>query len=153
MSDNEGTLLLNMAAFPFINIMDSLTKHFLTVPPSSSPVCLARAEASFFTSLDATVWNPPRDSSTTGRKTIPWPLQASADSAILALYLKLRAWPGVTADSATVPTWSGLTTVTSSAASLPAAQPGMNTSAGRLSHPGRRKRPSFTGLRAAEAAM
>ena len=56
-------------------------------------------------------------------------------------------------NSWTVACCNGLTTVTSSAASQPAAQLGRRTSAGRRSLPGRRNRPSLTGLRTALEAI
>ena len=45
--------------------------------------------------------------------------------------------------------WSGLTTVTSSAVSLPLVQLGMRTLAGLASEPGMRALSSLVGLRAA----
>ena len=101
MSGRAGMWFVSMTIFPFIRRRDSLLKHCLTVPPSSSSVFLARTEASFLTLHRTTAWKHPRDSNTIGEKEIPYLWQSSLGSAILLSYLDVRAWPGVTAASAT----------------------------------------------------
>ena len=114
-----GHLLLNRAAFPRIRQMESLWNSLEVVVLSSSPVCLAKALPSFFTSEMALGCQAPRLSTARGRKTMPWRWQASQDLSSFLLWATERAWPGVTAASLTTESWSGLMTVTSIAASLP----------------------------------
>ena len=66
---------------------------------------------------------------------------------------KSRLKPGVVAAPSTVACCRGLMTVMSRAASRPADQLGMKTSAGLRSVPGSRNRPSLTGFKTAAAAI
>ena len=75
---------------------------------------------------------PPRDSTTMGRKAMPYLWHASPAPLTFLWKVWLRACPAVVAAPTTVAAWQGLTTVTSSAASLPPTQCGSSTPA-RLS--------------------
>ena len=145
--------LMRIALFPFIKSRESREVAWLQHSLSSTPVCLATACASFFTCFSAVLCHPPRDSNAKGMKATPCLSHSSAVPLIFRLKAKSRLWPGVSAAWATVACWRGLMTVMSRAASRPSAQLGRYTSAGRLSQPGNRKRPSLTGLRTALAAM
>ena len=134
-----GTLLPRIAAFPRCSRIPSRPHRWRWALLSSCPVWHERAAPYFLTSLSAAGCHPPSDSATIGRKAIP-----SAPLSFL-LWAKVKACPGVVAAPATVAAWSGLTTVTSRAASLPAAQWGTSTSAGRRSAPGMRNLPSLVG--------
>ena len=74
-----GTLLPSMAAFPRWSRMPSLPQRWAMASPSSCPVCLASALPSFLTSLSAHGCQPPKDSATRGRKTIPCCRQSQWD--------------------------------------------------------------------------
>ena len=115
-----GTLLLNRAAC--WRAIESFWKSLLVSTDSSSPVWRAFALANFFTSFTALGCQAPSDSTARGKKTIPCLLQGSQDLSSLRRWAACSAWPGVAAASFTIAACSGLTTVTSSAASLPWAQ-------------------------------
>ena len=71
--------MLSRAQLPLISATDSFWKSLCTSTVSSSPMWRALAEPSFFTSVMAHLCHPPRDSTATGRKEMPWRLQASQD--------------------------------------------------------------------------
>ena len=125
-----GRLLLNRAALPRIRQMDNLWKSLLVVVPSSSPVWVAKALPNFLSSAMALGCQAPRLSTASGRKAMPCRWHASHDLSSFLWWATERAWPGVTAASFTRESCSGLITVTSIAAGLPLAQPGIRTSAG-----------------------
>ena len=67
-----GILLAIMAAFPRWSSTPSRDQVWLIASPSSCPLCLARAPASFLTWSTATSCQPPNVSAARGRKVIPW---------------------------------------------------------------------------------
>ena len=142
----EGIRLTKIAEFPFMRRSERREMAWLQHSLSSLPVCLANACAIFFTSCTAVLCQPPRDSKARGMKETPCLSQSSAAPLIFLSKAKLRPCPGVVAASTTVACCRGLTTVMSRAASRPADQLGRKTSAGRLSLPGSRKRPSLDRL-------
>ena len=92
--------------------------------------------------------HPPNLSTTRGMNMIPSALHLSLYFPILILK---ACWTPFSSSLATCPAsccWRGLTTETSRAASLPLAQKGSRTSAGRSSLPGRSPAGSFRGPRA-----
>ena len=147
-SGEVGSLPDSKEAFPFIRMIEILQIIFRHVSLSSSPECLERAEESFFNSWMACWSQPPRDSKTRGINLIPWVAHASDAAVILLLYLILKAWPAKVAAPWIVASCRGLITVTSRAASNPAAHPPIYMSAGRLLLPGRRCCPSLIGFSA-----
>ena len=76
---SEGLLLLNRAAFPRIRHTESFWNSLEMVVPSSSPVCLAKALPSLFTSATALGCQAPRLSTASGRKVMPWRWHGSQD--------------------------------------------------------------------------
>ena len=73
-----GTLLANMALLPRCRRMPRRDQAWWQASASSCPVCLARATATFFTSLCALSCQPPKDSTARGRKAIPCLWQSSS---------------------------------------------------------------------------
>ena len=138
-----GLRLLNKAALPFTREMESRWKSLWMVVLSSSPVCLARALPSFFSSAMAVGCQAPRHSTAKGRNSMPWRWQASQDLSSFRRWASPRAWPAVAAAPWTWAAWRGLITVTSRAASLPADQWGMKMSAGLPPSPDQLKHPSI----------
>ena len=96
-SGRAGTLLPSKAALPRWRSTPSLPHKWEIASPSSCPVCLAKADPSFLTSLSATLCQPPKVSAASGKKAIPWARHSS--SAPLTLFPKAcsRANPGVVA--------------------------------------------------------
>ena len=84
-----GLRLLKRAAFPRIKQSDSFWKRREIVELSSSPVCLAKALPSLFTSATALGCQAPRLSTASGRKAMPWRLQGSQDLSNLRLWASL----------------------------------------------------------------
>ena len=87
-----GTRLPRIAALPRWRRIPSLPQRWEVASDSSCPVCLARAAASFFTSLSAPECQPPKVSATRGKKAMP---SVAGKSAlwIVAHNLKL-VWTG-----------------------------------------------------------
>ena len=152
-SRGVGTLLFIKAQLPRISATDNFWKSLWTSVDSSSLMCRALAHPSFLISLMAHLCQAPRDSTAMGMKVMPSCWQGSWDFASFLLCAVVKAWPGVMAASCTKAAWRGFTTVTSSAASLPPAQCGINTSAGLPPDPGRSALPSLVGPRLAATAV
>ena len=146
------TLLSSDSWFPLTRRTERCAEVWLKTLFSSWPVCLALVALSFLISVTATLCYPPKVSATIGRNRIASLRQFSDAPAIFVPYLHSRAWPGVAAAPLTLKSWRGLTTVMSRAASSPAAQLWMKSSAGRLTWPGNRKLFSLQGPSTAEAA-
>ena len=96
---------------------------------------------------------PPKVSTTTGKKSTPAARQARRLDASLRRTPTVRAWPGVVAASVMVSCCRGEITLTSSAAGRPCCQTGRRMSAGREFDPGTRLGASFVGARAAAWAV
>ena len=73
----KGCLFKSIAALPLVRRTDSFWKRCLMASLLSSTVCLALAEASFFTCATVSSCQPPRVSHGIGTTTIPSLLQAS----------------------------------------------------------------------------
>ena len=63
-SGRAGTRFPSIAAFPRWSKMPSLPQRWETASASSCPVCLARADPNFYTSLWAEGCQPPKVSAT-----------------------------------------------------------------------------------------
>ena len=74
----SGLLDTCMTAFPRMRQRENRWKSCLVAIPSSSPDCLAKAEASRLSWMTATLCNPPSVSAAIGRKEIPCSWQAAA---------------------------------------------------------------------------
>ena len=99
-----GLRLLNKAALPFTREMESRWKSLWMVVLSSSPVCLARALPSFFSSAMAEGCQAPRHSTAKGRNSMPWRWQASQD---LSSFLRWASPAGRCALRAKHSSWHG----------------------------------------------
>ena len=84
-SAEEGILPDKRVAFPFIRRMDRRVMVLRQFSPPSSPRFLARDVASFFNSPADLSSQPPRDSTTMGRKALPWAWHSASAAAILVL--------------------------------------------------------------------
>ena len=80
----ERIRLTSMAEFPFIKSRERREMAWLQTSLSSLPVCLAMAWAIFFTSVTATLCQPPRDSKARLRL-CPWVTAASSTVACCRL--------------------------------------------------------------------
>ena len=149
----SGLLDTCMTAFPRMRQRENRWKSCLVAIPSSSPDCLAKAEASRLSWMTATLCNPPSVSAAIGRKEIPCSWQAAAAPCTFLSKADLRALPASAAAPATFVWHSGLVTVTSRAPSFPSHHLGRRTSAGLAAVPGSKNLPSLTGPRAALAAV
>ena len=117
----------------------------LLSPPPPSPC----ASPAWVITSTASLYYLPNLPTTRGMNTIPSALHLSLYFPILILK---ACWTPFAPSLATCPAsccWRGLTTETSRAASMPLAQKGSRTSAGRSSLPGRSPAGSFRGPRAA----
>ena len=144
----EGVRESNIFTLSLTSRIATLCRSCLTISSSSLPVCRLTCLPSFVITSKESLCHPPKVSTTRGMNTIP-------SASHLSLYfptLMLKAcWTPFSPSLATCPTsccCRGLTTETSSAASLPLAQKGSRTSAGRSSLPGRSPAGSFRGPRA-----
>ena len=96
-SDRAGTRFPSIAAFPRWSKMPSLPQRWETASASSCPVCLARADPNFFTSLWAEGCQPTKASATGGRKTKPCLTHASSSPSSFPLWAWSKAKPAVLA--------------------------------------------------------
>ena len=96
-----GFRLFRRAAFPLTSAIESCWKRWRVTVISSSPVCRASALPSFLISLTADLCQAPRLSTASGRKTIPYRLQACQDLSNLRLWATFSSCPGVSAAWAT----------------------------------------------------
>ena len=74
----SGLLDTCMTAFPLMRQRENRWKSCLVTIPSSSPDCLAKADASRLSCVTATLCKPPRVSAAIGKNEIPCSWQAAA---------------------------------------------------------------------------